>query len=75
MLRLLRETNDTHFKQYILSREEEWCRQPQSAPEWWSGNERGEPRFMLELVVDSRLLGIYFKNWLWEMQVGVTFVN
>ena len=24
---------------------------------------------MEELVSDSRLLGIYFKNWLWEMQV------
>ena len=30
---------------------------------------------MLELVADSRLLGIYFKNWLLEMQVGVLFVN
>ena len=35
----------------------------------------GEPRLMLELVADSRLLGIYFKNWLLEMQVGVIFVN
>ena len=73
--RVLRETYGGNFEQYMLSREEEWCRQPHSAPEWWSGNERREPRFMLELVVDSRLLGIYFKNWLWEMQVGVTFVK
>ena len=73
--RVLRETYGGNFEQYMLSREEEWCRQPHSAPEWWSRNDRGEPRFMLELVADSRLLGIYFKNWLWEMQVGVIFVN
>ena len=48
-----------NFEQYIL----------RSAPEWWDGNERGEPRFMEELVMDSRLLVNYFKNWLWEMQV------
>ena len=44
-----------NFEQYILSREEEWCKLPYSAPEWWDGNERGEPRFMEELVMDSRL--------------------
>ena len=58
-----------NFEQYILSRDEEWCKLPYSAPEWWVWNERGEPRFMEELVMDSRLLGNYFKNWLWEMQV------
>ena len=58
-----------NFEQNILSREEEWCKLHYSAPEWWDGNERGEPRFMEELVMDSRLLGNYFKNWLWEMQV------
>ena len=58
-----------NFEQYILSREEECCKLPYSAPEWWVWNERGEPRFMEELVMDSRLLGNYFKNWLWEMQV------
>ena len=48
----------------------EECRKlPYSAPEWWDGNERGDPRFMEELVMDSRILGNYFKNWLWEMQV------
>ena len=36
-----RETYGGNFEQYILSREEEWCRQPHSAPEWWSGNDRG----------------------------------
>ena len=68
--KVLRGTYGGNFEQYILSREEGWCRQPQIAPEWWSGNDRGEPRFMLEVNADSRLLGIYFKNWLWEMQVG-----
>ena len=66
---ILRKTYGVNFEQYILSREEEWCKLPYSAPEWWDGNERGEPRFMEELVMDSRLLGNYFKNWLWEMQV------
>ena len=46
---ILRKTYGVNFEQYILSREEEWCKLPYSAPEWWDGNERGEPRFMEEL--------------------------
>ena len=73
---MLRETNDTHFKQCILSREEKWCKEPRSAPDWWLGKERGQPKFMEELrVIDSRLLGIYFKNWRWEVQIWEIFVS
>ena len=75
MTKVLRETYGTNFEQYILSREDEWCREPQGAPDWWLANERGQPRVMEELVIDSRLLGIYVKNWLWEMQVWEIFVS
>ena len=60
MTRVLRETmtptlSSIIYCQYILSREEEWCKEPHSAPDWWSGKERGQPRFMEELmVIDSR---------------------
>ena len=64
------------YCQYILSGEEEWCKEPHSAPDWWSGKERGQPRFLEELmVIDSRPLGIFFKNWLWEVQVWEIFVS
>ena len=81
MTRVLRETmtptlSSIIYCQYILSREEEWCKEPHSAPDWWSGKERGQPRFMEELmVIDSRPLGIFFKNWLWEVQVWEIFVS
>ena len=81
MTRVLRETmtptlSSIIYCQYILSREEEWCKEPHSAPDWWSGKERGQPRFMEELmVIDSCPLRIFFKNWLWEVQVWEIFVS
>ena len=62
-----------NFVAYCDGREEAWCTAPLSSPVWWmqKEGELGGPRTMAELCLElnSELLGRYFKNWLWEMQV------
>ena len=68
--RAVRATIGKNFEEYCDAREEEWCKSPENAPDWWS-NADGNPRKVNELVSDQCLPVFrgYLKNWLWEMQV------
>ena len=68
--RAIRATVGKNFEDYCDAREEGWCKEPETAPIWWS-NAAGKPR-SLEMLSDDQCLPVfrgYLKNWLWEMQV------
>ena len=71
--RAVRATFGLNFVAYCESREEAWCMAPLASPDWWLLKKGllGGPRTMAELCHEANceLLGRYFKNWLWEMQV------
>ena len=59
-----------NFEEYCVYHEEEWCKKPLEAPDWWT-NAAGKPRKVEELLLDECLpvFSGYLKNWLWTMQV------
>jgi hypothetical protein len=70
--RAIRANLGQNFVDYCERREDAWCTDPTTAPAWWSSEEHGAPRNMEELCSgnEDKMIGNFFKNWLWEMQVG-----
>ena len=75
--RAIRANLGQNFVEYCRRREDAWCIDTTTAPAWWSSTENGAPRNMEELCSENgdNILGNFFKNWLWEMQVGQSSVN
>ena len=55
--RAVRATIGKNFEEYCDAREEEWCKSPENAPDWWS-NADGNPRKVNELVSDQNVISV-----------------
>ena len=70
--KLIRKSIGANFVQYVEDREAMWCGDSSEAPSWWTppvGLGAPRPVEVIATLDNSRLVGYYARDWLWEAQV------